>query len=153
MNYEQAVEIFMRSFERGGARGHGHPPDVQQFSKGEMFALNMLVKADGPMTAGALSRGMNLSSARVAAVLGKLEEKKFVERAMDISDRRKIVVSITDSGRTKVTEQRERMKAHLITVFKKLGKQDTEDFVRLLAKVMDIMNEIGEECKECREGK
>jgi DNA-binding MarR family transcriptional regulator len=136
----------MRSFERGRAGGHGHRPDVQQFSKGEMLALNMLVLAEGPMTAGALSRDMCLTSARVAAVLGKLEEKGFVERAIDRADRRKIVVSLTDKGRANITEQRERMKTHMIAVFKKLGKNDTEEFIRLLSRFMEIMNETAEAC-------
>jgi DNA-binding MarR family transcriptional regulator len=160
MNYEEAAIVFMKSFDhgRGHGRAHGHgngrPPDVQQFSKGEMLALNMLVMADGSMTAGELSRGTNLSSARIAAVLGKLEEKGFVKRAMDTNDRRKIVVSLTDAGRTNINEQRERMKSHLISVFKKLGKQDTDEFIRLMTKFMEIMNETTEKCAVCAgEGK
>jgi DNA-binding MarR family transcriptional regulator len=94
------------------------------------------------MSAGELSECMSISSARIAAVLGRLEAKGYVERRMDTGDRRKIEVVLTESGKANIIAFRDEMKSQLVRVFKKMGKNDTEEFLRLFAKFSDIMVEV-----------
>lgn len=46
-----------------------------------------------------LSDKLNLSRSYVTAVLNSLEKKNFIMRTLDTSDRRRILVRITDKGR------------------------------------------------------
>jgi DNA-binding MarR family transcriptional regulator len=96
-----------------------------------MFALHMLDMSDGPMYAGEVAEHMHVSSARVATVLGKLEEKGYIERRMDKEDRRRIEVLLTDEGRSLIGGQKIEMKRRLASAFKRMGRKDTEEFLRL----------------------
>jgi DNA-binding MarR family transcriptional regulator len=46
-----------------------------------------------------LSDKLNLSRSYITAVLNSLEKKNFIMRTLDTSDRRRILVRITDKGR------------------------------------------------------
>jgi DNA-binding MarR family transcriptional regulator len=139
MYYDKAADRFMQAMSNSRSKGPMH--HVGSLSKGEMFALNLLNAKCQSMSAGELRESMSISSARIAAVLGKLEAKGYVERHMDAGDRRKIEVVLTDSGRTKIVSFCESMKAQLACAFKKMGRNDTEEFLRLMVKFSEIMAE------------
>jgi DNA-binding MarR family transcriptional regulator len=139
MYYDKAAEQLIGSM--GRRHGRGPMEGMERFSKGEMFALHMLDTNGGPMYAGEVAEHMHVSSARVATVLGKLEEKGYIERRMDRGDRRRIEVLLTDEGRRLIVEQKAEMKRHLAMVFKRMGRKDTEEFLRLTDAFFAAMQE------------
>jgi DNA-binding MarR family transcriptional regulator len=54
----------------------------------------------GPVAASALARAVHLSGATMTGILTRLEKRGFVERTRGESDRRTVIVSVTDIGRT-----------------------------------------------------
>jgi DNA-binding MarR family transcriptional regulator len=54
---------------------------------------------DGPKAAGQLATGIGLTSAATTTLLDRLEQRGLVRRIRDISDRRKVFVEMTESGR------------------------------------------------------
>jgi DNA-binding MarR family transcriptional regulator len=139
MYYDKAAEKFIGSM--GRRHGHGPMEGMERFSKGEMFALHMLDMSGDPMYAGEVAEQMHVSSARVATVLGKLEEKGYIERRMDMDDRRRIEVTLTDAGRRLIGGQKAVMKRHLAAAFKRMGRKDTEEFIRLTDSFFAAMQE------------
>lgn len=53
----------------------------------------------GPVSASALARAVHLSGATMTGILTRLERRGYLERTRGSTDRRTVLVSVTDSGR------------------------------------------------------
>jgi len=53
-----------------------------------------------PITAGALAKSIHLSQATLTGILTRLETRTLVSRARSVSDRRSVVVELTEEGQT-----------------------------------------------------
>lgn len=53
-----------------------------------------------PITAGALARSIHLSQATITGILSRLEKRALVSRSRSQTDRRAIVIELTDAGKT-----------------------------------------------------
>ncbi|MDR3275999.1 MAG: transcriptional regulator [Treponema sp.] len=123
--------------------GHCHAGAFEQldrFSKGELLTLNYLVSRNETVFPSELSAAGDFSSARIAAILNSLEAKGLVLREMDSGDRRKILVSITREGRARVMAQRREIHELITGILYELGEKDTENFIRILRRVLEISN-------------
>ncbi len=112
--------------------------NARDFSVGEMGVLRCLCLKEEPMSAGELSRAMAIGSGGVANLLNVLEKKGYVQRTMNPDDRRSVRVSLSASGRELVEckgEEAMRMTVGLLT---RLGREDTEQLVRIYQKMLDI---------------
>jgi len=139
MNYEKCADKIMEDFRNSKNRNpFGR---IEGIAKGEFFALALLVEKGCPITAGELSEEMMISSARVAAMLGRLEEKGSIIREIDPSDRRRIVVTLTDKGIASFDERHREMKKNLARVFKAMGEKDTTEFMRLFKRFAELMDD------------
>ena len=83
--YQRSVQAFDDAV--GRALGLG-PTDLR--------CLDWL--ADGPKTAGVLATATGLRPAATTALLDRLEAKGLVERVRDDSDRRRVLVRMTEEG-------------------------------------------------------
>lgn len=54
---------------------------------------------DGPMTATALAKLVHLSNSTVVGILDRLEQKAWIARQRSTTDRRQVLVHVTDQGR------------------------------------------------------
>ncbi|WP_409271795.1 MarR family winged helix-turn-helix transcriptional regulator [Neobacillus sp. SCS-31] len=59
----------------------------------DLKAVSTLLQ-EGPMTAGQLSKRLNLTTGAVSNVIDRLEREEFVQRKPDIKDRRKVIVTV-----------------------------------------------------------
>jgi DNA-binding MarR family transcriptional regulator len=64
---------------------------------------------------------------------------------MDKSDRRKILVRITDAGREKAELDRSEISARLEKVFRQLGGQNTAEFIRLTERFLQLSPKFNHE--------
>jgi DNA-binding MarR family transcriptional regulator len=120
---------------------HHSPVDhFQRFSKGELFALRYLEKTSEALSAGDLSEALSMSSARVAALLRSLEQKGMIERRNDAQDRRKVIVTITDHGKSFIRKEWQYMLDRLEHVFRQMGPVDTAIFLELTAQFFSLMS-------------
>jgi DNA-binding MarR family transcriptional regulator len=71
----------------------------------ESAALTRLDRG-GPSTASALARREQISPQSMGATLGALEARGLVERRPDPQDGRRVVLSVTDSGRQVLQDKR-----------------------------------------------
>jgi len=74
---------------------------------GQLSALATLDRV-GPMTAGALAQHEQVRPPSMTKTLAALAEAGYVDRAADPSDGRQVVVSLTDTARTLLLEDRRR---------------------------------------------
>jgi DNA-binding MarR family transcriptional regulator len=83
------------------------PGDLTQ---GQIRAL-FTIDVKGEATAGELAKAAELSPASVSTMLDNLERDGIVERHRSDSDRRVVMVTLTESGRALLAEKRERWRA------------------------------------------
>lgn len=128
---------------------HPRREDLSQvFSQGEMRLLGCLNAGADGRTAGELSTLLDLSTARIAAMLNNLERKGAITRARDTADRRRVVVRLTDQGRHEVQTSLDEAVACLSEVYRRMGEADTRELLRLSDRAGAIAQQIYEEQKE-----
>jgi len=66
--------------------------------------ISVLLNAEGPLDLTTLGEQVRVTKANVSLVLQSLEKRKFVERATEPADGRRIRVSLTDEGRKVLDE-------------------------------------------------
>lgn len=135
MSGSDLVSQFLRRMVRwmrlSGAR------QVGDLSRGELFVLQWLAgKREAP--AGELGTAMDISTARVAALLNSMERKGWVKRLPDPQDRRKIRVRLTEAGEAVAAREKHRIHAYTEKVLAELGEADAREFLRILDRLIDI---------------
>ena len=79
---------------------------LSALEKGTLFLLNGLLMRKHAVHPEDLSRGMEISSARVAAMLNRLKERALIQREPAPRDNRQILDLLTESGRQLILQTR-----------------------------------------------
>ena len=101
-------------------------------SFGEQAVLHYLSLQNDSVSAGELTSAFGIRSSRTAAILNALEKKGYALRSADHSDRRRVLVSITEEGRTVVDEKSSEGIEHTAAFLEMLGPEDAEEFIRII---------------------
>lgn len=109
---------------------------LSEMSEGEYFALNLLLTNASTAHPSELSRAMNVSTARIAALLKHLESKGWIIRKPDLSDDRKVTVTLTDTGKHLIIEKRKKILIALCGLLEALGPEDSFEYIRLQKKLL-----------------
>ena len=117
---------------------------------GEMAVMRLLHNSRQKMTAGELSSRLDMTTSRIAAVLGSLEKKGLLERENDAVDRRRVLVSLTQAGEALCEKRKAHFKSKIALLLSMLG-DDAPEFVRLLGRVFEITSSDAFRQCECIE--
>ena len=118
----------------------GPPPeDVRASMRGEMAVLRLLMDENHPLSAGEISRTLKMTTPRIAAVLGSLQKKGLVDRVTDPSDKRRVMVTLTENGISLCKKRKQRAVSQISHMLSCLGEEDARHFVRLIKRVQDIL--------------
>lgn len=112
--------------------------DITRANKGELFVLHFLSMSGTRVLPSELSVALQASTARISALLGRLEKKGQIKREIDKENRRNILVTITGAGRERAEKEMLEMKNDMVKVFAKMGKTDTEEFIRLTKRFFEL---------------
>ena len=118
--------------------------------RGEMAVMRLLHNSRQKMTAGELSSRLDMTTSRIAAVLGSLEKKGLLERENDAVDRRRVLVSLTQAGEALCEKRKAHFKSKIALLLSMLG-DDAPEFVRLLGRVFEITSSDAFRQGECIE--
>ena len=114
---------------------------VDDLSHGERRILGFLTFWQNAATSGELSEKLYLSTPRVASALNSLSKKGFIERNRDENDKRIVIVTITEAGRSFMMEEHEEAISMLEKTLQKLGEKDAKEFVRILIRITEFAME------------
>jgi MarR family transcriptional regulator, organic hydroperoxide resistance regulator len=114
---------------------------VDDLSQGEKRILGYLTFWNNGVSSGELSERLFLSTPRVASALNSLSKKGFIERQRDENDKRIVIVTITETGKSFVMEEHEEAISMLEKTLQKLGEKDAKEFVRILKRITEIAAE------------
>jgi len=113
--------------------------NMNRANKGELFVLHFLSKQDTAVTPSDLSVALQSSSARISTLLGSLEKKGQIERDIDKSNRRNILVTVTDAGRERAEMEMRDLAEALGRVFIEMGEVDAMEYLRLKKRFFGLM--------------
>lgn len=123
---------------RGMRRGRGvRPKDMEM--RGEANALHVLHHHPEGVTPTELARACQVSSARIAKTINQLEGRGLVRREASPSDRRSVIVHLTDEGEREVQRRFEEINAYIAGVLRELGEDDARELVRLVARLAKVV--------------
>lgn len=135
MDYTELAMAFMeKMYMLNKARPQ---KEMNESMRGESFVIRLLDFQGGSVQPSEISAIMGISSARIAAALNSLERKGLITRRIDPSDRRRILVDLTDAGKVTAEEQRLAMLAHTSRMFSILGEENAKEYVRLTGILAD----------------
>ncbi|WP_040760260.1 MarR family winged helix-turn-helix transcriptional regulator [Ruminiclostridium cellobioparum] len=137
MNKLNAIEEAVNALDALMARGK-FMEDFHRSGKGELFILKYLFEKASPALPSELSEALRSSTARISVALGTLEKKGQIHREIDTSNRRNILVTITDAGRERIHTFMQQMRNHMICVLTEMGEKDAKEFVRLMERFFEI---------------
>lgn len=115
---------------------------VNDSNAGIGLALKLLAsERDKQLSAGRLSEAMGISTARVAVLLKKMEQKGLIVKAADETDARVTLVKLSDEGVRLTNEMHENMLRRLANVIDQVGEETFLRFVELSNVIKEAMNE------------
>ena len=94
--YVSLAEELMEALDRK-KKGPPHE-DMNAAMRGELAVLRLLSEEERALTAGEISRLLQMTTSRIAAVLGALEKKGLIVRSVDERDKRRVLVTPTERG-------------------------------------------------------
>lgn len=109
---------------------------LSKLSRGEHFVLNYLLTRYGQAHPTDLSRHMVVSTARIAALLNRMEEKGLISRLPDPLDNRQIIVSLSPKGEKAIEAFRKKVIQATARMLELLGPDDSQEFLRLQRKLV-----------------
>jgi len=118
-------------------------------SHSEFFILKTLMLMSGDDNAGVtvsdLALEIGVSSPAVSRRLNSLDQKGLTERFIDTKNRRNTFVIITPKGVEAIKKREDELFAFMTKVINTVGKDDFENTVQLLSRLIDVMEKIANE--------
>ncbi len=136
MNYNELAEEFLLKMQV--LRKAAPHRNINEALQGESFVLRFIHCHNGDVLPSEISNEMEVSSARVAAALNSLENKGLITRQIDLSDRRKILVRLTDKGKEVAERHQREVIADTANLLQQMGEQDAKEYVRLIGRLGEI---------------
>lgn len=109
--------------------------------RGMNFVLCYLKEANHEVLAGELARELNVSTARIAALLKTMEKNGLIERYHPTSDARHTIVKITQEGTRQAEQLREHILKNIELLLEKVGREKLEEFIRLSNEIREALGE------------
>lgn len=114
--------------------------NAEELLKGEVPVLCHIAEKE-QITPTELAHKFSLSTARIATILNRLEDKGLIVRIHDHKDRRKVYIHLTDEGRQLAAKKMEELYAQLHGLLLNLGDDDAREYLRLTKKVAAYMKQ------------
>ncbi len=109
---------------------------ISKMTRGEIFVLNYLVTHQNQAHPAEISRSMVVSTARIAALLSRLEEKEYISRVHDPLDNRQVIVTLLPRGLALIERIRGEVIAAAAHMLERLGPEDAGEYIRIQKKIL-----------------
>lgn len=137
---EQELAKIMTKYRHGGTF-----KKMEQSHQGEHMVIRFLERHEEATSPKHLAEKLNLSSARIAALLNSLEKKGLIERNMDPQDRRRVSVTLTVAGKEIARREKKKFQDRVVNSFTAMGEEHTQQFLELLN---EFISYSGKECRK-----
>ncbi|MBR5524528.1 MAG: winged helix DNA-binding protein [Clostridia bacterium] len=101
--------------------------------------LRFLFESGQPMTAGSISQFMNVSTARVAVLLKKMEARGFIFRQAGTADARTVVVSLTEAGIETASKMQEDFHRDIGVLIDTIGMERLIEYTNISREIRSVI--------------
>lgn len=116
-------------------RDIGHVMRQITEGKGSQKRVLIVLLESGPVTQTALTQHLHIQPGSASEVLGRLEEFGFIRRTVNNTDKRTVIVSLTEAGILEAKEAlRQREKRHS-EMFSAFSEEEQEELLMLVEKL------------------
>jgi DNA-binding MarR family transcriptional regulator len=123
------VAMAVRRLDLMMAQMHLEMSERLGLSSAELLALAHL-SVDGPLGPTELTHRLHMTTGAMTAMLDRLADQGYVVREPHASDRRRIVVTLSDEGRDRIFRQVHGMADEIVAISERLGAEDRRTVVR-----------------------
>lgn len=138
LNHVRKLDTILERFVRG-MRAHSHEHKLG-LTTTQFFVIRYLSFVDQAKSS-EIARIAGLSPGAITQVCDELVRLRFVERVRSNEDRRVVYVALTDQGRQHLKSLVTERATRLSELMDKLGEDDANTFIRLLDRLVNILDE------------
>ena len=100
-------------------------------SQGESGVLLYLLNSNNNVSQSDLSEKLDVSIARIVAIINTLQKKELIEKKIDANDKRKTIISITEAGKEIITQRKKQAIQFIENVIKELDEKEIEQYIAI----------------------
>lgn len=115
---------------------------LSDFYQSETRIVFMLLKSGGESTPGDISAELGFSTAHTASLLRSLEHKKYIDRLPAAKDKRRVIVTLTEEGKSFANEKYGELTAFFTKLSDAFGEKDMNELIRLIGRLSEITEDI-----------
>lgn len=117
------------------------PTELEKYEHVKEGTIRYLFEHECVATPAQLIEFFDFSHARLTKILGDLEAEGCILRCNDASDRRRVIVHLTDKGLERAVKKRREMLSRMTAVLMELGEEDAMHFVRIVTKLQRLQGD------------
>ncbi len=137
------VAMAVRRLDLMMAQMHLEMSERLGMSAGELLALAYL-SVDGPLGPTELTHRLHMTTGAMTAMLDRLAERDYIVREPHASDRRRIMVKLTKSGRDRIFTQVHGMADEVVAISQRLGAGDRDVIGRYIEELAGVIAAPGQ---------
>ena len=139
MNYNEKAEEIFETVTKRKKYIDKVPSNISQ---GESGVLLYLLNSNNNVSQSDLSEKLDVSIARIVAIINTLKKKELIEKKIDANDKRKTIISITEAGKEIITQRKKQAIQFIENVIKELDEKEIEQYIAINKKIEEISNKI-----------
>lgn len=139
MNYNEKTEEIFETVTKRKKYIDKVPSNISQ---GESGVLLYLLNSNNNVSQSDLSEKLDVSIARIVAIINTLQKKELIEKKIDANDKRKTIISITEAGKEIITQRKKQAIQFIENVIKELDEKEIEQYIAINKKIEEISNKI-----------
>ena len=139
MNYNEKAEEIFETVTKRKKYIDKVPSNISQ---GESGVLLYLLNSNNNISQSDLSEKLDVSIARIVAIINTLQKKELIEKKIDANDKRKTIISITEAGKEIITQRKKQAIQFIENVIKELDEKEIEQYIAINKKIEEISNKI-----------
>lgn len=99
------------------------------------FLLLLLSCSSSPLTASFMAERLNITKGRITALISSLLDKEDIEITLDMKDRRKTLIQLTEKGRNRIETKIDEVNEKLEYLIRDLSEEEVNVLLNILEKV------------------
>ncbi len=137
MTREETEKLIHRLIESHPSELFHH---IDALNAGIGCVLRYLNESGMAVSAGEISEYMKVSTARVAVVLRKMQEKNLIVKLSDPKDARKTMISLSENGRKAAQIKKEKFIDYFSHVVDRIGEERFIQFIKISEDIQSALN-------------
>ena len=114
---------------------------IQLHRMGIEGVLKLLYESDKPLKSIELCNKLNISSARMAVIIKKLESRELITKNISINDARVIQIELTNKGKIKYNELQDIFTSIASNISDNIGYNKLKEFTNIYLTIEQIIEE------------